>query len=155
MQQHSQVIPVDAEAPADLVLLAFLEKQPVQELALLLRQSSHDGPDMGTVLVQAGGGLGVDARVRQCGPGLLLERRGLRVGAIHLEQDVVADAVDERAEAAGGLNAPGLPKRFHDPEKRLLPRILNVRRRPQARSQLDREQIPEVAREMALGLWIS
>jgi hypothetical protein len=76
------------------------------------------------------------------------------VGAIHLEQDVVTNGVDERAEATRGLNSPWLPERFHDPEKGLLARIFDLRRRAQARSQLDRKEIPEVARKVALGIGV-
>jgi hypothetical protein len=76
------------------------------------------------------------------------------VGPIHLEQDVVANGVDECAEPARGLDAPWLTERFHDPEKGLLARILDLRRRAQARSQLDRKEIPEVARKVALGFGV-
>jgi len=127
----------------------------MQELPLLLREGFHDGADVGSVLIQPDRHLGVDAGIRQCRPGLLLEGCGLRVGAIHLEQDVVADAIDEGAEAARRLNTAGLAKRLHDTKERLLPGVLDLRRRAQTRSQLDRQKMPEIAGEVPLRLRIS
>jgi hypothetical protein len=53
------------------------------------------------------------------------------------------------------LNAPGLAERLHDAEEVFLPCILDLRGRAQPRTQLDREQIPEVAREVTLGVRVS
>ena len=70
-------------------------------------------------------------------------------------QDVVADAIDEGAEATRGLNTAGLAKRLHDTEECLLPGVLDLRWGAQTRSQLDRQKIPEIAGEVPLRLRLS
>jgi hypothetical protein len=75
--------------------------------------------------------------------------------AIHLEQHVIADAVHERAEAARGLDAPWLPKRLQYTEECLLSGIVDLSGRSQSRSKLDRQQIAEIPREVALGVGVS
>ena len=85
---------------------------------------------------------------------LLFELDGPRLGPVDLEQHVVADAVDERAEALGRGQPFSLPEGDQDAHEGFLLRVFDEGRRTQPRSQLQRKQIAKVFREMVLGVWM-
>src|SRR5690606_16144064 len=99
VEQHPQVLPVDAHGAADVVLVAFLEEQRVQQLAILGWQLGNGVPDPFVLVGIEQGRL--DARAGRLERGVVFRDvlAPFRFGAIGLEQHVVARGVDERAEA--------------------------------------------------------
>src|SRR5690606_3038226 len=57
VQQHAQVLTVDAHAAADLVLVALLEEDQAQQVAILRRQRGDDAPHKGKLTFADQGGL--------------------------------------------------------------------------------------------------
>src|SRR4029453_12484606 len=79
VQKHSQVIAIDTKRPADLILVAFLEKEPIEDLALLGRQSLENGPHVGSFLVACHRRLGVGAFIGNWMPPPVSLRVAVRV----------------------------------------------------------------------------
>ena len=73
---------------------------------------------------------------------------------VGLQQDVVADGIDERPEAFRRGQAAFLLERGQHADERFLPRILDQRRRTKARAKLQGQQIAEIVGEMPLGFRI-
>src|SRR5690606_28410380 len=74
-----------------------------------------------------------------------------RLCPVGLEEDVVADGIDEGPEAAGRLQATLATQGREDAQKRLLGHVFDGRGRPEARPQLEPEQPAEVRREVTFG----
>src|SRR4030095_15085266 len=104
VQKHSQVIAVAPKRPADLILVAFLEKEPIEDLALLGRQSLENGPHVGSFLLARHRRLGFGAFSGTSSAHLVIQRGDARMRSIQLEQHVVADRVHETAKAARRLD---------------------------------------------------
>src|SRR5690606_21190167 len=105
VEQYPKVLPVHAHGAADVVLVAFLEKQCVQKLAILGWQPGNGVPDPFVLVGVEQGRL--DTRAGRLEGGVVFRDvlAPFRFGAIGLEQHVVARGVHERAEAAGRLQA--------------------------------------------------
>jgi hypothetical protein len=101
MHEDSQVVAIDAERLANLILVSLLEKQPLQQLFLFLRQRREDFADDGAFLVDGNRFLSAGVGVANLRTGVLAQRIDPRIGPIQLEQDVVADRIHEAAEATG------------------------------------------------------
>src|SRR5438034_11766388 len=101
MQQHAKIRAVYAQAAAHLVLVALVHEQPMEQIPIFRRQIAEHFADPRADLFAHEHRLGVREVLRNI---LVLgrcERRQLRLTAVDLEQDVVADRVHERAEAFG------------------------------------------------------
>ena len=139
---------------AHLILVATLEEQPGQQLALLRGQGHERRTHAFPVL--AGGNRRVGARLTLVGGiEVFLQRHGLRPRPIHLEDHVVADRVDERAERFGRLYAALASQGRKDAREGLLLRILDLFAGAKTRPQLQRQQVAEVAREVGFCVRIS
>src|SRR5439155_12871479 len=131
-----QVAAVDMHLGADLVFGALLDEDRAQHPRVLLRQTFQD-------LVHGGFGLGgnecflnVDIALRALAV-VVAERLETRRGAIVLVQDVVADGIDEGAQALGALDALRRAEGPKDAEKSLLRDVVNRTPRAASRAELD------------------
>ena len=82
------------------------------------------------------------------------KRGGSRADAVLLEEHVVADTVDERAQAFGRVEPALLLEGLQHPGKGFLPDVLDGRGRAEARAQLQRQELAKVLSEMAFGVGV-
>ena len=75
------------------------------------------------------------------------------LGAVDLEEHVIADGIDEGAEGFGIFDA-GLAEGLEDAKKSFLDDILDQLRGTQTRTQLDGQQFAEVRDEIAFGFGV-
>jgi hypothetical protein len=132
VQEDPQVVAIDAERPADLVFVSFLEKQPLQQLFLLWWQRCEDLSHNGALLVDDNRFLRAGVRIPNLSAGIVAQWVHPRMRPIQLEQGVVADRIHEAAEAARRLDAARLPDRSQYTEERLLNGVFDKRGRAQA-----------------------
>jgi hypothetical protein len=104
MQQNAQVIAIDAEAAADLVLVAFLEEYRAEEVAVARGKRIENGADVQHSFGRDEGALQIDEGIR----GLemaLFEGLILVNVAVILAQHVLANGINEGAKALGLTDA--------------------------------------------------
>src|SRR6187549_3672352 len=80
VQQNPQVVAIDAERSADLVLLTLLEEQPFQQLTLLCRQRREDLAHGCALLVHDDRLFGAGACVANLAAGIVAKRIYARLG---------------------------------------------------------------------------
>src|ERR1051325_2178833 len=151
MEEDSQVVAIDLQLPAHLILVSIFEKQPAQQILLFLRQCRERVTHALSFLVGHQDGLRTGSafipRVMS-----FIERSSSALCAIDLEALVVADAIDERTETLCLVEASFLPERPEHSDKGFLLGVLDERRRPEPRPELERQERVEVLGEMALGV---
>ena len=150
MNQHPQVVAVDIHHPADLVLVAFFEEEPAEQLLVPRRQFGERFADLVAVLGRQQDVVHARPNLRRVV--LVVQRGRSRPRAVLFEEDVVADAVDERAQAFGRVQAALLLEGLKHPRKGFLPDVLDGRGRSEPRAELQRQKLSEVLGEMAFGL---
>src|SRR4051812_26040040 len=74
MEQHTQIVTVDAQPATNLVLVALLEVQPMQQLLFLVRKSCQDLPHMGALFGGHHMRFRVDCGVGDLGRRVVVER---------------------------------------------------------------------------------
>src|SRR5262245_43368437 len=74
MEEDSEVVAIDPQRPADLVLVALLEEQPLQELPLLGREGREDFPHRLTLFLGDDRFLRADARIPDLTAGIVAKR---------------------------------------------------------------------------------
>ena len=152
MDQHSKVAAIDLQVAADVVLVALVEEQPLEQELLALGKALQRGVDCLALL--GSDQAEIRGRARRCLVVVLFERCCAGIGALHLEQHVVADAVDKGAEALRAGQPAFLLQRREHPHEGFLAGVLDLGRRAQPGAQLQHQQFSEVAGEMTLGVGV-
>src|SRR5947209_3040870 len=149
MEEHAEIVAVDVHLGADVVLRPFVDEDGAQDSRVFLGQMiEHVADDLR--------GLGRDERAFEVKITLdalgvvVAERLDAQAVAPLLVQDVVADGVDERAEALRAFDPLGRAEGPENAEKRLLDDLVDDGAAFAARAKLDREKAAEVGGEMLL-----
>jgi hypothetical protein len=154
MEQHPQMPAIATETLTNGVLRALVEKQPAQQRAILRRQPLERLADLETIGRVDERRLGIRGSRRRVVLFVdqLMPRLPLR--SIGLEQDVVADGVDERAETARDREPVLFPECRQHAKERFLFGILDQRGRSKPPAELCRKELPEVLAKMPFSLLI-
>jgi hypothetical protein len=89
-QQYAEILPVDAEFPADLVAVALVKENRLQQVAIPGRHIHQDLPHLGPKLLSRNVPQGVDSRGRRFRLALVVERFAAGRRPVMLKKDVVA-----------------------------------------------------------------
>jgi hypothetical protein len=150
VQQDPEIFAVYAKFPANLVAVAFIEKNSFQEGSVSHGHTEQDLLDLYADLprncngMRVGcGGCGLDCT-------LVIERLGAGGGAVVLEEDVIANGIDEGTETFRLAQGAGFSKAGKDAGKCLLAHVLNRLGGLQPRAELQMKQFGEVTNEMLL-----
>ena len=90
MQQHPQVVAADAIVPADLIFIAFLEKNLADQPAVPLRHFFQDFPNLLFHLLCGDGAENIDQGIGEILIRVPIERTFTASAAVMLEQNVTA-----------------------------------------------------------------
>src|SRR5579862_5756359 len=150
MQQHSQVIAVNPEFPAYFILVQLFEENGAQDSPVALRHLIEDFANLLLHLTGSDGAQHVDHRIGEVGLRIIVNRGSERVCAIVLQQDVIADRVDEGSQTFRLAEAARRPKRSQDARESLLPDILDGLWRLQASAKFELNQFAEISDKMLL-----
>ncbi len=154
-EQDAQVVGVDTKFTANFVTVALIEKDGLQESAIA---GGHIGENFADFVLQltsrddvmgAGTGRG-QLRLVLGVEGLAAVRR-----AVVLEENVVADGIDESAEAFGLAQSAFLAEGGEDAGKGLLAHVFDGLPGLKPRAKLEVEQLSEVPDEVLLSAKVS
>jgi hypothetical protein len=65
MEQNAEIFAVDGEFGAEFVAVGFIEKEPLQDAAVFVREFGKDLPNRGLALFGDEGGVEIDADIGQ------------------------------------------------------------------------------------------
>src|SRR5437763_1775256 len=143
VEQHPQIVAIDTELSADVIVGALVEKESFEDVSVARRQFVDDAADALAFLAVHQGSLDV------FGGGkfeVLVEERLGAVGAtVLLEDDVVADGIDVGAELPRVAQAAaGRPQRLENAHKYFLPHVVNRLERGQTPAELDQQKLLKI-----------
>jgi len=98
VQQDPEIFAIDAEFPANLVPIAFVEKDSFQEGSVPRGHTEQDLLDLDADLPRNCNGMGVGCGGCGLDCTLIIERLGAGGGAVVLEEDVITNGIDEGTE---------------------------------------------------------
>jgi len=124
MEEDTEVSLFDPQAPAGFSSVGLLEENNPEHLLISRRKTCQDCSNLAFVVFHHQRHLWVPCPI-QLFWDLVTHGPEPRAIAVRLEQDVVADRVDERAETLGVLEPASAPERREHAKERFLVRVLN------------------------------
>jgi len=125
MEQDSQILPVDAELPADLISIAFIEENCFQQGAVSFRKAKENGANFFLELPGENDVDDVSTRCSGLRRACFIERLAAACGAVMLEENVVAHVVNERPQAFRSAQTLIPAQDIKDPRECFLANIVN------------------------------
>ncbi len=149
MEKDAKILGVDAELLAEGGLGTIIEEDGTEDLAVPEGQGIECAADFLEVLLGGEHALEVDGS--EDGVWYVVFGEGMaEAGTVEFEEDMIADGIDESAEALGLANAGFGTKRGKDTSEGFLAKVFDHIARKAAGTKLDGEQPFEVAKEMLL-----
>src|SRR5262245_55203175 len=154
MEQHAQIVTGDVEFGAELLPAGLVEEDGAQYLPVRLRQLVEHAADLQREVLRDQ--VVEDARAGGARVGVLRHLLEPRALAHLLEEHVVADGVDEGAQALGLADAFLRADDAQNAQERLLTDVVDFSLMgAQAATQLDADELAEVARKVLLDLRVT
>jgi hypothetical protein len=154
VEEDAEIVTVHAELAADLVLILLLEKDRLEELAVTRCELFERSPDLARTFCRDEVAFEIDEPVWWI---LLMLLGGLGAGGIPkvLEHHVVADTVDEGAEALRMMKTILGAESTKETGEGLLLNIFDDFRRTEACAEFDGHQLGEIGDKMMLHVRVS
>lgn len=109
MQENPEILTVHPEFAAYFVPVPFVEKDRLQKSSIPIGHVEQNLTDLDADLTSDGDAMGIGTGGRDFDRALLIERLTPGARAVMFEEDVVADGIDEGAEALGLAQSAGFP----------------------------------------------
>lgn len=138
MQKDAEVAILDLQAPAGFSSVDVLEEDDPQHFLISRRKARQDCSNPAPAVFGHQRRLRVACLIELLGD-VITHRPVPCAITVRLEQDIVADGVDERAETFGVFEPTSAPQGREHAKERFLVRVLNPFLGPQSRAQLEPE----------------
>lgn len=150
VEQHPQVVAVDAEGTTNLIFVHFLQENGAKQQPVFLWQIGKNAADLVLGLTGHEPAFEIENLI-----GFLqvkiLEGLGVRTRAVEFQQDVVAYRVDEGSEAVRLTYTTLLAEGGDNATERLLAKLVDCLRGQGAGAQLDPQELFKIGEEVVFG----